>query len=185
MSTDTNRIMAVLKESKCSITQSCSSILRGYNFFPWKYLFTNDFDWYKFPDLSHIFFAVSSPKTFNNTYWSTRQCCIMLLVFLSIFFQSSCDIPARAIPSLIATHCSQSTRKSSILSFHNSKFFWFNFSISICEVGWIASRGHLWCQDGLSLVFSLGMLGNYLVQWDHWVLWFLVEDGQSLWIMVQ
>jgi hypothetical protein len=40
-------------------------------------LFTRDFDWYQFPNLSHISLVVDSPETFNKPE-SARQSRIVL-----------------------------------------------------------------------------------------------------------
>ena len=76
---------------------------------------------------------MSSYETFNNTKY-TKQSWIALLSFLSIAFQSSSDTPTRVVIGLIATHCSQSTRRFPILSFQSSKFWPLNFWIPILYV---------------------------------------------------
>ena len=86
--TETSWLTKVLKAFRCSVTKSPSCILRWYNFFQRNNLFSRDFDWYKFPNLSHSSLAVDSPETFNRTE-STRQSRIVLLALLSNFSQSS------------------------------------------------------------------------------------------------
>jgi hypothetical protein len=112
---------------------------------------------YKFPNLSHSSLDVDSLETFNNTGYA-RKSQIVLLALLSNFSQSSFDIlvgcvlvvcvlldcvpvecvpvdcaPVGCVPGSKMIHYSLSTRRSSILSFHSSKFLPLNFSISILE----------------------------------------------------
>jgi hypothetical protein len=94
-------------------------------------------------------------RSFNKTE-SARQSRIVLLALLSNFSQSSFDIqvsgvlvvfilvgcvlvvcvlvddvPVGYVPGSTTIHCYLSARRSSILSFHSSKFLLLNFSISI------------------------------------------------------
>jgi hypothetical protein len=50
------------------------------------------------------------------------------------FSHSSFDIPVEIVLRLTTTHCSQSTRRSFILSFQNSKLWALNFFISILNI---------------------------------------------------
>jgi hypothetical protein len=79
------------------------------------------------------FLGESSPETFSSTK-SARQSRIILLSLLSSFSHSSIDIPVSMVPGQTVVHCSQSTRRYSILSFQSSKFWPLNFSISILEL---------------------------------------------------
>jgi hypothetical protein len=123
---------------RCSVTELSSLILVRFNFFRRNNLFTRDFNWYKFPNLSLIFFVVSLLETFSNTE-STRQSRNILLFFLLSLSQYSFNMPIEIILGSKATHYYRSTR-SSILSFHNSKFWPLKFPISILELISILSR---------------------------------------------
>jgi hypothetical protein len=110
-----------------------SLILSRYSFFLRNNLFTRYFDWYKLPILSHSFLVEYSPETFNSTK-STRQSQIVLVSLLSSFSHSSIDMLVDWVPGQTIVHFSQSTRRSSILSFQSSKSWPLNFSISILEL---------------------------------------------------
>jgi hypothetical protein len=115
ISTEDKWLIMILSTFKCSVTELPSLILRRYNLFLRNNLFTRDFNWYKLPNLSHSFLAEYSPETFRNTE-SARQSRIVLLNLLSNFSHSSIDIPIDMVPRQIVVHCSQSTRRSLILS---------------------------------------------------------------------
>jgi hypothetical protein len=95
-------------------------------------LFMRDFHWYRVPNLSHIFLLLVSLETFNNIE-SKMKNWIILFTFLPIFSQYYFSILMEFHPDT-TTHGSLSTRRFSILSFHNSKFWWLIYSISILEV---------------------------------------------------
>ena len=123
----------MLNALKCFVTKSPSLILKRYNFFWRNNLFTIDFDWYKLPNLSCSFFVASSSHTLSNTK-STRQIKIVIWDFLSNFFQFSSNVPVGLVLGSIVICYSRSTKRSSILSFHNSKLWPLNFLTSILDL---------------------------------------------------
>ena len=133
ISIDDNYLNKVLNTFKCSVTEMPSLILIRYSFFLRNNLFTRYFDWYKIPKLFHIFLDESSPKTFKSTKFA-RQIWILLLTLLSSFSHSFVDMLVGWVPGHTVFHYFRSTRISSILSFQSSKFWPFNFSISILEL---------------------------------------------------
>ena len=123
----------VLNKFKCLVIELPSLILRRYNLFLRNNLFTRDFDWYNFPNLSHTFLDESSPQTFNSIGFA-RKIRILLLALLSSFFHSFFDISVGMVPGQNVSHCSRSTRRYSILSFQSSKLRPLNFSISFLQL---------------------------------------------------
>ena len=133
ISIDKNWVTTLLKVFKCYVTKSPSFILWLYNFFHRNNFFTKDLDWYKIPNLFHKSLVIDSPDTFSNIE-SERHNQILLFAFRSNFFQSSIEVHVGAVLVSTMIHWSLSTNRSSILSFHSSKKFPLNFSISIFEL---------------------------------------------------
>ena len=153
ISTKISSLARVLKTLRWSVTESPYSMMRWYSFFHRNNFFTRDFHWYKFPSFSHSFFGESSLETFNNTK-SERKRWIVFLAFLCNFFQSFDDIGIGFVLGFMASHCSLFTRRSPILSFHSSKFYPLNFSISTLELLSILSTKVSPCKMPLKLVLS-------------------------------
>ena len=107
--------------------------MRWNSFFYRNNLFTRDFDWYKLHSFSQSFTALSSLDTFN-TMESDKHNRIALLSLLYNLSQSSCEVAMSSILGSTTIHCSRSTIRSSILSFHSSKFWSLNFSIWILKL---------------------------------------------------
>ena len=127
-------LVITLNSFKCSTPEAPSFILVLYNFFIRNTLFVVMFFSYKSCNYFHRLSAVFSSSTLNYTFFA-RYCRIVVMAFLSIFFQSSSSIIEGffATPA-IGKHWSLRIDIFSIWYFHREKLSPLSFSISLITV---------------------------------------------------
>lgn len=137
-----------------------SFILKLYNFFHKNTLFTRDLNYCEAPNLFHNAFTITYLKTFHNTKFE-RHNCIMFPTFRSNLVQSSVNILFDMVHGSIMIHWSFSTKRYSILIFHNLKLFPLNWSISIFELVTISFHHKNWyCRYATLTRFSTSSSQN-------------------------